>query len=414
MNKTKFKYNLIFKLCRYGIISKKSIVNEDELKVIELKDPIVQAILSSSNNIFFIKCGDNDYFFRACDPHCSSKLLLDDLIAKYTVLFGMSSEFREILCNSDKKKLCNLGAFDDFSSRVYQYFKTGDTSIIGIDIDITLIDKSILDQFIHFAWSEILTWKLNEGGGNRQLFHFNRAKCQEELYNLFGVSELICHTELVTVKGNTKNIGSIMEDAGGVNPLSLSNDDIASIVTPLLHMNLTTLSVMDVLCYERDHRPGNYNLILNNRGRAISIRAFDNDSIMTFLPTGSVNKPFVRCSPIIDKNGTINRAALNCEFANRFINVTVDEIKAVSSPYLNHIQQRALVKRFLKLKAAMIKSTQCSKEFLTHKNDWNLLVVEKDRAYGMNYFDLLLNWNECEKDEVTLKQGDYPRQQATL
>lgn len=414
MNKIKLKFNIVFSLCKYGIISKKNIVNEDELRVIELEDSNVQAILSSTNNIFLIKCDGRNYFFRACEFHSPSNLVLDELIDKYSMLFGMSSEFREMLCNSDRKKLCKLGAFNDFSSPVYQYFKTGDASIIGFDIDKTHVDKLTLDRFIHFAWSELLTWKLNEGGGKRQLFHYNRAKCQEELYKLFGVSDLICHTELVAVKGQYKTIGSIMEDAGGVNPLSMSSDKITSIATPLLHMNLTTLSIMDALCYERDHRPGNYNLILDQSGRAISIRAFDNDSNMTFLPITSVNKKFVRCRPVINKNGTINRAALNRDFAEKFMSVTDDQIKESSSLYLNPLQQRALVKRFHKLKAAIIKSMQSSKDFLLDEKDWNMQIVENDRSNGMNYFDLLLNWKEGEKDEVTLWQGKYPRQQAIL
>ena len=78
-------------------------------------------------------------------------------------------------------------------------------------------------------------------------------------------------------------IGYIMEDAGGVNALELTPEERLKRITPKLQKELINLNVLDYLCGMVDHSPGNYNVLLDEKGMFSGVRCFDNNRSVSYM-----------------------------------------------------------------------------------------------------------------------------------
>ena len=254
----------------------------------------------------------------------------------------------------------------------------------------------MLISFIHFAWSEIASHNKNHGTKGFQLYNYNRCKCQEKLYELYGVGRLICKTQLVWININGyESLGYIMEQAKGVNPLELNKEIIHSFVTDQMADDLNILNTLDVICNEGDHRPGNYNLVFDeSKKKAISIQAFDNDSDTCFFPTCSINKNYVGSSSLIDKNGCFARKSLNDDFRSKLLLIEDKEVVKCMEDHLNIIQQKCLLKRLHRVKKAL-KRTKSRDQYPNTNGGLR------------DYLYVLLNWQEADKDQVLLEQQHF-------
>lgn len=408
MNLVKIKIGFTYFLCRIGLISHQSRIDENSLSSYDIGQHDVRLNVSSSNNMLVIKNRNRSTFFRFCDNHCTKEHLLENIIKKFCNLTNLCTDKDlDLLFESekDKKKFLSAGSINDFDSNVYSYFKNRNYFRLGIsEIKAISLGENIVDAFIHFAWSEIAGWKLNARGGQTQFFHYNRCKCQEAIYNLLGVDRLICHSSLIKLNGVHSYLGSIMESANGINPIDLVDSSIIKNAYPELYCDLTNLYILDVLCYERDHRPGNYNIILDEKtGYAKSIQAFDNDSTFSFFPTSSIQKGFVGCSPIFPHDKYRGKC-IDKDFAEKILRTDVKQLKSIASPYLNKLQLYFLAKRFLKIQKSIKNAIEEGTTVLKNRHDW-----KKADANEKMYYDCLLNWNESKKNEVTIQQRNFPQ-----
>lgn len=374
----------------------------------------MQILISSTNNVIVFNHGGEKYYFRECKKHVSEDRLIESIFLDWEVLTNTSHSF--VIDNlRNRKAFLDMGIMNDVDSNLYQYFRDYNPVVLGFDSNVTnVINKEYFDTFINYAWSEILSWKINDASAPLQMTSANRILCQERIYKLFDVDRLICHSEPVTIIGCLEHKGIMMKSAFGVNPIKLSVEFKRKSATPLLHKELTILNVMDVLCYERDHRPGNYNVLLDDYERMTSVQAFDNDSVLTFLPIPMVSKSFVGSVPLIDKNGFFTRAHLEEEFANHFLSITDGLIIDTVSPFLNRLQQWALVKRFHKLKHSILKRMEVDNDFIVASLEWNSKMVEDDAKVGPSYYSILIEWEEQQKDPILLRQGALPPKLVTL
>ena len=384
------KHKIIEEMARIGVISKNSRVFNFDIhndKNEQLQIERASLDISTTNNLIELWSGNNKYYL--CDRHVDERKLIGLIIYKYEYLTGRSlqADIKEEILKS--KRIMQIGYLDDFDSLVYLFFKHKDPSIIGLDIKETRFDE--LKFFIHFAWSEIAAYKRNILSGEWQTFNYNRCRCQELLYARLGIGDFICSTYPVVVRiGEYICYGYLMDEAVGINTLRFESSRNNNCNSAELKKVLNTLNIMDVICYERDHRPGNYNIIFNEKERAVSIQVFDNDSDLCFFPSKSVSKEFVGSSLLIDKDGYIARRQLDEVFLTRLVSVSDSDIVEISAPFLNRIQLKCLMIRLHKVQKAVRRTLERG--------------VEKGQPNSKDYLWVLNNWNESSKDSVLLEQ----------
>lgn len=406
--------------CRcLGLISKKNNIDEESLPAVDVGAYSVFAYVSSTNNMLILQ-GDKKYYFRPCGKHVERDEIIQTIVEDYDGYFGTSLRCKlPVLFENrhEKSKFLNMGTINDNTSRIYDYFKKHDLSVVGINgASINTANEIDFDHFLHFAWSEIAEQNMNVNGGRWNCYRFNRCKAQEILYDLLGASPLICHSEMVSISTKKgKMIGSLMEESEGINPIDFPDKMKNNNFSPLILRDLTILNFLDVLCYERDHRPGNYNVIMDADTRFCSIKAFDNDSSFAFFPLSSVTNSYVGCSPLI-RNGVINRQHLDQGFANRILHIKDNEIKNALYPYLNKIQLFCLLIRLHKIQHYLTRTIKVNKSFLIKPEEWNrsMLETECSGKYGKTYYSCLLNWREDNKDEILINQRNVAAKKIDL
>ena len=360
MNSVHLKSETIILLSRIGVISKNRIIDASALEEIVADKGSVFARFSSSGNLFELKVKGEKYFFRPCFERQDDAKFLKRLLFFYERYIDKSGVqgIREQLANRrNANRFLVMGIPNDSSSRLYLYLKEKNPCSIGLNKHcLDQMGQARLDQFVHYAWSEIVSHRLNANGGNYQLFSYNRCKCQEEMYNLLGVGRLICPVKLVRLRGidGEMIVGSLMPEAKGVSPLVHGKTNM-EIVSPALQGELDIMNVMDAICYERDHRPGNYNIVVSNDGHGVSVQAFDNDSSLTFAPVVHVDCSFGGCSPVVGSNGKFNIPGMDNEFKERLLGLSEAEVRGSVASYLNRLQAISLIHRISSIKKSILK-----------------------------------------------------------
>lgn len=411
MNVLKLKLFFIELAAKRGVISKKTHVDINELPIISLPTKNGIANYSTSGNVYKIEINGNSYYFRICRKHDPIGEFVNNLIDDYSFqrnvvyLKGVKDlvQDRSVLI-----PFANMGSITDESSGVYKYFSTGNVKYLGLPQDYTIeCDRRQFDVFVNYIWSELHPYYVNKKSGNYHLFNYNRAKAQDVLYSYFGVNNLICPIDLVMLKGEKDWVGTLMPEAKGINPKEIKKGEIEHFLSPVIVRDLTTLNFMDVLCYEGDHRPGNYMVVLDELGKGVSIQAFDNDSSIDFFPFPTVSKRICGSEPFV-KNGFINRAHLDKDFANKVLSTDNGEVVAILKPYLTKAQLVFLKIRFRKLKNALRNTIANRPDFLLENNEWSSLSLYEDLSYGTTYYTVLRDWYEGDKDLVLLQQEKQP------
>ena len=397
-----------------GLSSHRISLSLEDIPVLDVKDSSILLNVSSSNNLLEVLCNNQKYYFRFIPERPKRKDVIKFIISRYERLTGADlSTIDHILgLTGHAKSFLRMGDFTK-NSNIYKYFSTGDLSLVGLDNRVLeSVDKNELISFLYFAWSEICSFFKNSKGGKYQLYSYNRSRCQEVLYELFDQPNLIGKIRLVRIEGNHDTfLGSIMPHAEGVNPLSFKKGELKKRIDPIAIKDLNTLNLLDVLCYERDHRPGNYNVILDDHQRVISVQAFDNDSDLSFSPFFSVSRPLRGCPGLVKKDGRLSISHLDREFALKYLSVCSKDLRDAVKPYLNRIQTLALIIRFRKIKKSLVKTIKENDSFLKDSTEWteSILSSELNSGNNKNYTSLLAEWYEGEKDPVILSQNQWKK-----
>ena len=395
------KHKAVEILSKSGLLSKKddkiwSVLNGPTLERVEIEKACLN--VSSTNNVIELWVGRDKWFLRLCDKNEPLSALLETLIYKYETLTSQNlPEAIKKQIRGHIHKFANMGYMDDFDSPVYNFFKTGDYERLGITLngDDDYLKSEQFKGFVHYVWSELASNRRNASGGEWQCFNLNRCRSQELIYSLLGVGRLICKTVPAKVKiGAHLCYGYLMKEAKGLNPVSSGNLNKYDINTDSLKKDLNILNILDVLCYERDHRPGNYNVVVNEENEVVSLQAFDNDSDFAFFPTSTIKKSFVGSSPLIGGAGIIARDVLDSEFLHGFLSLTNGQIRSTLSPYLNKLQIYYLKIRLAKLQKAIRRT----------------LEIGNAGIYtGKDYYTVLKDWRESEKDPILLEQQQFKK-----
>ena len=242
-----------------------------------------------------------------------------------------------------------------------------------------------------FVRKGLRDWRLNGRKYRYQTYNACSSLAEEKVAELLGLERLLTRSHFcrVSIDGGEELVGTMASFAEGVD-VRMLKDTFQDVFTPELAKEVSNLNIVDAICYEKDHRPGNYHIILNKIGKAVSISCFDNDSPWCFSPFGSVDfTTYGGASSIIDQSGRINRCALDKCVIDKLLALTKKDVVTALSPYLGSNQVNACWKRVVELQRAIQKT-----EFRYDKWTEETVREELSGRYGRTYYVVL--WELCE------------------
>ena len=321
------KQNLLYFLCK--TIYRPLPIEENNVKHIisvEYKDLLIEK--NTTFNVCKLNIQNKEYYFRECKKHVKFEEYLRNLINEYVDSLEdnnpLKLEFlkvRNTLMKPDvMRKLFRMGIVNDRSSKISYFFKSNDISIWGIQ-ELENIELNELKDLFQYLWGEIYSYRLNAGlkKGLYQSFNASKSLATKRIADLLGIGYLIPEIELVKLvfpDGNEK-IGTLMSAVNGIAPKKMLYAEKQKI-TPKFQRDCNSLNVLDAICHERDHRPGNYFVRLNSNGEVDSLEAFDNDAPMTFSLTGNINLvTYWGSSPLLLSDGALNLVHVDKKLAQK-------------------------------------------------------------------------------------------------
>lgn len=377
--------------CKYLLTPRSFSQAPVDIRRIDCNASDVERILNTSNNVLRLATKDGFVYFRECKRHVEiHQFVANEIEYYYTVMHPDLSEDR---CHieaslADRKrfaKFVNMGITNDVSSGAYHFCMGYGGEHIGLDVMPPAMEERVKD-FVQCIWGELFAYRLNGGvrTGYYQTYNAVRSIATYRLAKLLGVEELIPQTEYaeVSVDGEDYLFGTIMKEAPGFSVEEMDEDDCRGFCSPELQRLLNNLNLLDVICHEKDHRPGNYHVTVFD-GKVNHVMAFDNDSPNSFGMGGISFETYLGCSPWTLK-GQLNRPFVDAKLAERILETTDKDLTNALSDLLNQFQLAMLKNRFHKVKKILAK---------TPKNRWlvcdawseDTMEKELSGAYGTTY-----------------------------
>lgn len=394
----KLAYSALF---HSGILAHKTRVDWEETCHISCYEDEVSPLFNCSNNLYYIKTSQVEGFFRPVLPHLSiSKCVRQAVEEYYTNIHPEQTFEKDILEKTlaDKrmfKKLLCCGNYSEPYSRARKFFLSNDTTIIGIMPPPSLQNgteewKSYIKNIrsvLKYVINAINRHQRNIRGGRWEFSNANRQMATEAMAALLGLDYMIPHSKFVVITLPEYSMhGTLMCVAKGESTEGIKYERSRAVASPILQRELINLNILDAITYERDHRPGNYNMVLDNNGKVCEISVFDNDAAMTFAPFSLSSHSGSGCSNIRDNNHMINRPYMDKHLAERIIYLKRKEVYLALKPYLNRIQIVFCWKRIEELKIAIKRSIK-QEGFLLDSDQWSIATMEKELSgeYGKTY-----------------------------
>lgn len=351
----------------------------------------------SSNKMIKTPAG----FFRFCEEWHPKYLFVQKSLEYYIEYSNFLEEEKAhvIKCFKDKNnldKLISLGVPKDRHSRFNKFVHSNDTSFIGISNPYLENDTEYNDFIINckkFAWfikNELYNYSKNRKCTKRLVYNANRQMAEASVANMLGVNHIITQLHFCKLNiGPKEYIGTMSEIAPG-DFYYEKQDLVQNLLTGAIQRDLLSLNLLDVICYEGDHRPGNYHIVNNQSGGGII--ALDNDSPKAFFVSSNCNiRSSAKYSPLI-KDGIINRPYFDKVLVDNLLHLTYHNVKKTLSPFLNELQIFCCWRRICKLKTAVRKSLKSNKDFLLCGNEWSFDTIKRELSgdFGNTYLKALI------------------------
>lgn len=390
--------NLIIKL----LASHRTVIREECVKDIFLDKTDIIKHIHSGNHVIQTKQG----FFRFCPLHAPLQDFYRQRI-NYHLKAIPFNQFDFDFLNTYLSTSDNLLDFVKFcvsrryTDDIYKGFSQK-SHILGIMSYKSANEDEFNRNLYDLAYcisADVSQYKKNKFINRPETFSANRIMAQEALAKLLGIENIFPHTDFVNLHINNQipAFGIMMDASRGIYPLKLRNK-LSQSITPNLQRELVVLNFHDVICNEKDHRPGNYHILMDETNtKATHISVFDNDCRWTFFPTKSVTfKTYAGASPLLNANGEINRPYLDKDFADRLIKITKDDLYGSLNPYLNKLQISACYAKIVKLKKAIVKTSKNHKVFLIEQDKWNDTTIREELSgkFGNTYLHIYYHWYE--------------------
>lgn len=370
----------------------------DNVPSIEIDKSSFSYLTYSSFNVAFINEGQYSGYFRECRPHASRYTFVKTLLEDYYKFINSSSKMctlqtlvlEKIRDKANIDRFFAMGVKNDFNSPVSRFFKDHSLSfLIGVpDCEQCFLGE--LASFVQFAWGEIYLYNMSRGLKETELQTFNSNK-QIATYQIakhLEISSLIPNTRFVKlcIDGTVK-IGTWMDVACGQSPEKMSSEQRHKI-SPRLQMEFAQLTLLDLICRQRDHRPNrdaNYNINISCAGDAEALCAFDNDSPTSFFPSSRIDfTTSAATTPFVDSKGRIQMPFLSEETCLNILSMNYKWIDSELSAYLSRFQLRYLKKRIRNLQNSIQTAKANNDVVFLSQDQWNRETVEQELSFCEN------------------------------
>lgn len=351
----------------------------------------VSLLMNSTNNVLRLDVDGNVYYFRECKRHTQIKDYVQEQIdIYYTCVAPAQHEDKTAVLKSlsnrkNFRKFVNMGMTNDLHSGAYRFCMGEGGAHIGLEPQ-TPEQEERLKGLVQFVWGDLYGYMLNSGvkTGYYQTYNAVRSIATYRMAKLLGLQRLIPQTEYaaVYIDGKPPLFGTVMEQAPGNCVEHCAPEIRMGMVSPALQRDLTALNYLDVICLERDHRLGNYNVILE-QGAACGIVAFDNDSPKSFSIGGISFFTYMGCTPLI-KKGKLNRPYADVSLESNLERLNARQIYGEMKGLLNVWQIVALWARIRKLRKVL---RRVPAERKLSECDWSgeTIVAELNGGFGKTY-----------------------------
>lgn len=397
-----------------GVLAHKTKVDWAKARYISCKDDEVKPLYTCSNTLYYIKTSGMEGYFRPILSHTSKEQCVRDAVVEYFTKVHPDQTLEKESLNktlSDKgsfTKLLAIGNYSDPYSRARKFYLTKDTIVVGIETPVSLIRGTEewktfiwnIDHFLKYVMNAIARHQRNLCGGEWEFSNANRQMATEAVAKLLGLDYMIPHSEFAVLSYQGKELrGTLMEVAKGESTEEIPLERSQAVASPALQRELTCLNVLDAITFERDHRPGNYNILLDEAGKVSALSVFDNDAAMTFAPFGLSSHSGSGSSKIVTEGGILlNRPHLDKTLVERIFGLREQALKVALKPYLNSFQIASCWKRVKDLRKA-IKETMKVEGFLLEPYQWSetTMAEELSGRYGRTYLEIFINNEEINK-----------------
>lgn len=362
----------------------------------------MEYLIHTTNNIIRISDPRCKGFFRECKKHISPKSYTISFLKEYFLYCSDFSNREQTIIIKDVSRnfriFFSMGIINDPFSRVARFFKTGDGTYVGIDNRKLRYDKRLKD-LVDYCWSEIYSYRLNSGckKGQYHGYSVSRALAEERLANLFGFGDMFPSSKFIKIKLNNGmvKLGLLSSALGGEDPAHMNTNDIHNAVSPQIQLALLKLNVLDTICNEKDHRPGNY-FLTSDRIMYNGLGVFDNDSPMSFsLSISCAVNTYMGGSQLFAKNGHYLRPFFDDEFVDVILSVRDDVFRKTLCGIVNKYQIFTALIRLHSLQKSIIKlKNECPKRIIA---EWNYNTIQEELDYCKknninSYLSILYFW----------------------
>ncbi len=391
--------NLAYKLTKKRVNEKKLIITEIKINSSELS-----YFNLSSNSIISFKKDDELFYFRECPVITRRKVFFTKAIDRFFDTInnlGISREHfsQELPINID----FSSEVVESFKDYVQKKLKTTSLLMVASQIDVLSeqynfsiwtkqtytkkffrefglsdLPDNLYDIGIYFLWylrSYAYTYRTLRlvRGRHHSFFSAVKSVATSVVAEEMNLSHLVTKAvwcRLITDKGEL--FGVLSNSASG----SRMCDTVLK-PNPSLQEELLTLNLFDIICYQTDHGPNNYNVLKLPDGK-YRVCAFDNDNPNTFFPISKIHGSFAGTSPFVSSESIVLRPYFPKETADKLMNINLKKLSKALKPYLNNLQLNALKKRIIKLRQAINKTASENNNFLLESKDFSDRTVEKE------------------------------------
>ena len=392
MMKEEFKQNLLYSMSYFLANSK---VQPTPSYTVQCTKDDVRYFASTPNTIIYFNKDGHEGFFRECRKHTPKREYLNQLLdeyCEYVFVNEYSEKCRQILEKklADKesfKKFFDMGAGTASYTRITKFRKTHDASIIGIQKPYPKWFENQLLMLVQYAWGALEEYKYNAflDNGMYHTYNSNRTYGTKLVADMVGASELVPASQYVRmILDGVEKYGIVVGVA--VRQYGLNK------ISPEFQRQSLILNVLDAICYQKDHRPGNY-FVTVKEGTAVGISAFDNDCPTTFMCSANIGfYTYSGCSPIVNSKGMINRPYLDKETTEALCSLDKTTIKQHLEGAISKTELIYLIKRVEKLKHAIQQSYDKGTLKLLDRMEWNFETIneELNGNFGETYMKLFI------------------------
>ncbi len=405
--------NHILRSILYKLTCKRVDENNIDFMQLNVSEDDVSYFNLSTNSILLVNVDGKTYYFREC-PRIISRdryfknavnnffetleqvntksesfnqevlintcFLSEDVIKFREYVFSLIKNNRYIRALSATDVVSERVSFSiwerrDYNRSFFENFGMGD------------LPDGTEDIAVYFLWcmrSAAISFRLFSiaKGKNYSFFSAVRAYSSVIIAEALGLDNMITDTRWckLNISNGKELFGMLSEPAPGfrASDAELSPDGS-------LQRELLCLNVLDYICFQKDHGPNNYSVLVEDG--CSHICAFDNDNPFTFFPMVNVSDGLSGCAPLISSEGIIDRPYFDNQLADAILNLDVQYLLSELKPFLNFIQLKALCRRISDVQTAIIKTMKSKSDFLLNKTQWNdqTLKTELSDSYGLTY-----------------------------